>query len=257
MQSARRESYRGSRMRLRLKIPRSFPTGSRVIWIFSLRSSRACWKLRTRSKGSRRSSATWSQRKRVETQYSRMNAACFNLIGRILILEKRVAETDYKSTLKLPKTDFPMKANLPKREPEMLKHWDETDLYGRLMEARKDAESWVLHDGPPYANGRVHLGTALNKILKDFVVRSRSMMGFRTPFVPGWDCHGILLEFKDSKDLGSKARNLSKIELRRLCHAEAEKWIDIQRKDFMRLECVGDWLKPYITMDPAYDAAEI
>src|SRR6202035_2608899 len=235
-----------------------FPTGSRVIWIFNLRSSRACWKLRTRSKGSRRSSATWSQRKRVETQYSRMNAACVNLIGRILILEKRVAETDYKSTLKLPKTDFPMKANLPKREPEMLKHWDDLDLYSRLMETRKDAESWVLHDGPPYANGRVHLGTALNKILKDFVVRSRSMLGYRTPFAPGWDCHGMPIEYKVSRDLGGdKARTTPKLELRKLCRAEAEKWVDLQRSDFRRLGCIGDWFHPYLTMAPEYDAAEI
>ena len=168
-----------------------------------------------------------------------------------------MAETYYKSTLKLPKTDFPMKANLPKREPEMLKHWDETDLYGRLMEARKDAQLWVLHDGPPYANGRVHLGTALNKILKDFVVRSRSMMGYRTPFVPGWDCHGMPIEHKVSRELGDKARTISKVELRRLCRAEAEKWIDLQRSDFRRLGVIGDWFKPYLTMAPEYDAAEI
>jgi isoleucyl-tRNA synthetase len=169
-----------------------------------------------------------------------------------------VAETDYKSTLKLPRTDFPMKANLPKREPETLKHWDEMDLYERLMEARKDAESWVLHDGPPYANGRVHLGTALNKILKDFVVRSRSMMGFRTPFVPGWDCHGMPIEYKVSRDLGGdKARSTPKLELRKLCRAEAEKWVDLQRSDFRRLGCIGDWFKPYLTMAPEYDAAEI
>ncbi len=168
-----------------------------------------------------------------------------------------MAETDYKATLKLPRTDFPMKANLPKREPEMLARWTDAGLYGRILAARAGAPTWILHDGPPYANGRVHMGTALNKILKDFVVRSRSMMGFRTPFVPGWDCHGMPIEFKVSKDLGSKARTLSKLELRRLCHAEAEKWIDLQRKDFMRLGCVGDWFNPYITMDPAYDAAEI
>ncbi len=168
-----------------------------------------------------------------------------------------MAETDYKSTLKLPKTDFPMKANLPKREPEMLKHWDETDLYARLMQVRKDAESWVLHDGPPYANGRVHLGTALNKILKDFVVRSRSMMGYRTPFVPGWDCHGMPIELKVSRELGDKARTMPKIELRKLCRAEAEKWIDLQRSDFRRLGCIGDWFHPYLTMAPEYDAAEI
>ena len=168
-----------------------------------------------------------------------------------------MAETDYKSTLKLPKTDFPMKANLPKREPEMLKHWDELDLYARLMEARKDAESWVLHDGPPYANGRVHLGTALNKILKDFVVRSRSMLGYRTPFVPGWDCHGMPIEHKVSRELGAKARTMPKLELRKLCRAEAEKWVDLQRSDFRRLGCIGDWFNPYLTMAPEYDAAEI
>jgi isoleucyl-tRNA synthetase len=169
-----------------------------------------------------------------------------------------VAETDYKSTLKLPKTDFPMKANLPKREPEMLKRWDEIDLYRRLMEVRKDAPIWVLHDGPPYANGRVHPGTALNKILKDFVVRTRSALGFRTPFVPGWDCHGMPIELKVSRELGSeKARTISKLELRKLCRAEAEKWIDVQRSDFRRLGVIGDWFHPYITMDPEYDAAEI
>ncbi|MDB5108511.1 MAG: ileS, partial [Candidatus Binatus sp.] len=169
-----------------------------------------------------------------------------------------MAETDYKSTLKLPKTDFPMKANLPKREPEMLKRWDEIDLYRRLMEARKDAPIWVLHDGPPYANGRVHPGTALNKILKDFVVRTRSALGFRTPFVPGWDCHGMPIELKVSRELGSeKARTISKLELRKLCRAEAEKWIDVQRSDFRRLGVIGDWFHPYITMDPEYDAAEI
>ena len=168
-----------------------------------------------------------------------------------------MAETDYKSTLKLPKTDFPMKANLPKREPETLKHWDEMDVYARLMETRKDAQSWVLHDGPPYANGRVHLGTALNKILKDFVVRSRSMLGYRTPFVPGWDCHGMPIEYKVSRGLGDNARTTSKLELRRLCRAEAEKWIDLQRSDFRRLGVIGDWFKPYLTMAPEYDAAEI
>jgi isoleucyl-tRNA synthetase len=168
-----------------------------------------------------------------------------------------VAETDYKSTLALPKTAFPMKANLAKREPETLKRWDEMGLYARLMEERKDKPLWVLHDGPPYANGRVHLGTALNKILKDFVVRSRSMLGYRTPFVPGWDCHGMPIEHKVSRELGEKARAMSKLELRRRCRAEAEKWIDLQRSDFRRLGCIGDWQHPYLTMAPEYDAAEI
>ncbi|HUO06332.1 MAG TPA: isoleucine--tRNA ligase [Candidatus Binataceae bacterium] len=168
-----------------------------------------------------------------------------------------MAEKDYKSTLKLPKTDFPMKANLPKREPEMLAHWDAIDLYGRLMEERKGAPAWILHDGPPYANGRVHLGTALNKILKDFVVRSRAMMGFRTPYVPGWDCHGMPIEHRVSRELGPRARTIPKLELRKLCRAEADKWIDIQREDFRRLGAIGDWFDPYLTMKPEYDAAEV
>ena len=168
-----------------------------------------------------------------------------------------MAETDYKATLKLPKTDFPMKANLPKREPATLKRWEDSQLYAQLLEQRKDAPTWIRHDGPPYANGRVHLGTALNKILKDFVVRSRAMMGYRTPFVPGWDCHGMPIEFKVARDLGERARTISKLELRRLCREEAAKWIDLQRRDFMRLGCIGDWAHPYITMDPAYDAAEV
>jgi isoleucyl-tRNA synthetase len=165
--------------------------------------------------------------------------------------------TDYKATLKLPKTDFPMRANLPKREPEMLKRWDDLNLYALTLEARKHAPKWILHDGPPYANGRVHLGTALNKILKDFVVRSRSMMGWSTPYVPGWDCHGMPIEYKVSRDLGEQARTISKIELRRRCKAEAEKWIELQREDFRRLGVIGDWFAPYLTMNPEYDAAEV
>ncbi|MBV8361295.1 MAG: isoleucine--tRNA ligase [Deltaproteobacteria bacterium] len=164
---------------------------------------------------------------------------------------------DYKATLKLPKTDFPMRANLPKREPEMLRRWDDLNLYARTLETRKDALKWILHDGPPYANGRVHLGTALNKILKDFVVRSRSMMGLSTPYVPGWDCHGMPIEYKVSRDLGEQARTISRLELRRLCKAEAEKWIELQREDFRRLGVMGDWFAPYLTMSPEYDAAEV
>jgi isoleucyl-tRNA synthetase len=171
--------------------------------------------------------------------------------------ERPVPVTDYKTTLKLPRTDFPMRGNLPKREPEMLKRWDELNLYARMLQARQNASKWILHDGPPYANGRVHLGTALNKILKDFVVRSRSMMGWSTPFVPGWDCHGMPIEYKVSRDLGDRARTISKLELRRLCKAEAQKWIELQREDFRRLGAIGDWFAPYLTMNPEYDAAEI
>ncbi|MFZ0889357.1 MAG: class I tRNA ligase family protein, partial [Candidatus Binataceae bacterium] len=166
-------------------------------------------------------------------------------------------DTDFKTTLNLPRTDFPMKGNLPKREPEILKRWDEMGLHARLMEARHDAKLWVLHDGPPYANGKVHMGTALNKIVKDFIVRSRSMMGFRTPFVPGWDCHGMPIEHQVARSLGEKARTIAKLELRRLCRAHAERWINDQRTDFRRLGVLGDWERPYLTMDPRYDAAEI
>jgi isoleucyl-tRNA synthetase len=150
-----------------------------------------------------------------------------------------------------------MKANLPKREPETLRRWDELDLYARLIETRKTHPTWILHDGPPYANGRVHLGTALNKILKDFVVRSRSMLGYRTPFVPGWDCHGMPIEYKVSRELGEQVRTMSKLELRKRCRAEAEKWLDLQRSDFRRLGCIADWEHPYLTMAPEYDATEI
>ena len=150
-----------------------------------------------------------------------------------------------------------MKANLPRREPEMLRRWDELDLYRRMLEARNHSPKWILHDGPPYANGRIHLGTALNKILKDFVVRSRSMLGWSTPYVPGWDCHGMPIEYKVSRDLGEQGRTISKLELRRLCQAEAEKWIGLQREDFRRLGVIGDWFAPYLTMSPEYDAAEV
>jgi isoleucyl-tRNA synthetase len=168
-----------------------------------------------------------------------------------------VPPTDYKSTLQLPKTDFPMKANLPKREPETLKRWDDIDLYRVLLDGRRDARAWVLHDGPPYANGRVHMGTALNKILKDFIVRTRAMLGFRTPFVPGWDCHGMPIEHQVVRALGERARTISKIELRKLCREHANKWIDAQREDFRRLGVIGDWQHPYITMAPEYDATEV
>jgi isoleucyl-tRNA synthetase len=168
-----------------------------------------------------------------------------------------VPETDYKATLKLPKTDFPMKANLAKREPETLKRWTDTRLYERVLEARGNAPSWVLHDGPPYANGRVHFGTALNKILKDFVVRSRSMLGYRSPYVPGWDCHGMPIELQVARDLGEKIRMMPKLEVRRLCRQFAEKWIDVQRGEFIRLGVAGEWMNPYLTFAPEYEAAEI
>ncbi|HTY55587.1 MAG TPA: isoleucine--tRNA ligase [Candidatus Binataceae bacterium] len=150
-----------------------------------------------------------------------------------------------------------MRGNLPVREPEILARWDQMDFYGSLLESRKQAPLYVLHDGPPYANGEVHIGTALNKILKDFIVRSRAVMGFRTPYVPGWDCHGMPIEHQVSRALGAKARSMSKLELRKLCRAHAEKFIEVQRTQFRRLGVIGDWNHPYLTFSPEYDAAEI
>jgi isoleucyl-tRNA synthetase len=157
---------------------------------------------------------------------------------------------NYKETLNLPKTDFPMKANLATREPGMLKKWQEAGLYEQIQAARADAELFVLHDGPPFANGDVHMGTALNKILKDFVVKSKTMAGFRAPYVPGWDCHGLPIEYKVVKE----SRGLSPLEVRQKSEAFARKFVDIQREQFKRLGVFGDWENPYLTMDAKYEA---
>src|SRR6059036_2960806 len=157
---------------------------------------------------------------------------------------------NYKETLNLPRTEFPMKANLAAREPDMLKMWEETRLYKQIQKARSDSELFVLHDGPPFANGDVHMGTALNKILKDIVVKSKTMAGFRAPFVPGWDCHGLPIEYKVVKE----SRELSPLEVRKKSEAFARKFINIQREQFKRLGVFGDWEHPYLTMDPKYEA---
>src|SRR6202166_2852166 len=157
---------------------------------------------------------------------------------------------NYKETLNLPRTDFPMKANLAAREPEMLQAWEETRLYEQIQKARQDRQLFVLHDGPPFANGDVHMGTALNKILKDFVVKSQTMLGKRAPFVPGWDCHGLPIEYKVVKE----SRGLSPLEIRKRSAAFARKFIDIQREQFKRLGVFGDWDHPYLTMDPQYES---
>ncbi|MFO7694278.1 MAG: class I tRNA ligase family protein, partial [Vicinamibacterales bacterium] len=162
---------------------------------------------------------------------------------------------DWKDTLNLPKTGFPMKANLQAAEPQMLAHWDAIDLYRKLRERRRGAPVFILHDGPPYANGNVHLGTALNKVLKDVVVRSRSMMGFDAPYVPGWDCHGLPIELKLLRELGPKKKDMSVGDLRRACRAYAARFVDVQREQFKRLGVLGDWSDPYLTMDYRYQAA--
>jgi isoleucyl-tRNA synthetase len=157
---------------------------------------------------------------------------------------------NYRDTLNLPRTEFPMKANLAAREPEMLRAWEATRLYQQIQKSREGRELFVLHDGPPFANGDVHMGTALNKILKDFVVKSQTMLGKRAPYVPGWDCHGLPIEYKVVKE----SRALSPLEIRKKSEAFARKFIDIQREQFKRLGVFGDWENPYLTMDPKYEA---
>ena len=164
---------------------------------------------------------------------------------------------DYKSTLNLPKTDFPMKANLPQREPELLAWWVEQKLYERIQEAGKGRPRYVLHDGPPYANGRIHIGHALNKILKDIIVKSKTMAGFHAPYVPGWDCHGLPIEHQVMKELGDKKKTLDVSAIRGLCRDYADKYVKIQREEFQRLGVFGEWEQPYLTMLPAYEASII
>ncbi|MEE9457662.1 MAG: isoleucine--tRNA ligase [bacterium] len=162
--------------------------------------------------------------------------------------------TDYKDTLNLPKTAFPMKANLAKREPEFLAHWEKVDIYGKIREARQGRDVYLLHDGPPYANGLIHMGTALNKVLKDIVVKSKTMAGFDSPYVPGWDCHGQPIEHEIMKEVRAKGEELEAAEVRARCRAYAEKFIALQREDFKRLAVFGTWDTPYLTMHPHYEA---
>ncbi len=161
---------------------------------------------------------------------------------------------NYRDTLNLPKTAFKMKANLAQREPEMLRQWEEDDLYQRVQEATAGRPLYVLHDGPPYANGHIHLGTAFNKVLKDIILRSRRMAGFHCPYVPGWDCHGLPIEHNVDAELGAKKREIDKLAFRAACRRYAEKWIDIQRQEFKRLGVLGDWRHPYRTIDLRYEA---
>jgi isoleucyl-tRNA synthetase len=161
---------------------------------------------------------------------------------------------DYKDTLNLPKTDFPMKAGLGVLEPKLLARWRETRLYDRILASRAGRPTWVLHDGPPYANGHIHAGTALNKILKDVIIKSKSMEGFLSPYVPGWDCHGLPIEHQVDKNLGSKKKELSRSDIRRLCREYAERFVAIQSEEFQRLGVLGDWDEPYLTMRYSYEA---
>ncbi|HUR34002.1 MAG TPA: isoleucine--tRNA ligase [Vicinamibacterales bacterium] len=162
---------------------------------------------------------------------------------------------EWKDTVNLPRTEFPMKANLPTSEPDALARWAAMDLYGKIREARRGAPKFVLHDGPPYTSGNIHIGTALNKILKDFVVKSRSMDGFDAPFVVGYDCHGLPIELKVDRELGAKKREMSTADFCRACRAFAERFIGTMTAQFQRLGVLGTWDDPYVTMDFRYQAA--
>jgi isoleucyl-tRNA synthetase len=164
------------------------------------------------------------------------------------------APPELKATLNLPQTDFPMKANLPQSEPKRLAAWEQDGLYEQIRGVRQDAPSYVLHDGPPYANGPIHLGHALNKCLKDFVVKSKTMAGFNAPYVPGWDCHGLPIEIKVDEKLGRKKLEMPAIAVRRACREYAEKYLNLQREQFKRLGVFGRWSRPYSTMTPEYES---
>src|SRR5438270_8525370 len=164
------------------------------------------------------------------------------------------APLELKNTLNLPRTGFSMKANLPLNEPRMLARWGEQGIYQRIRQARKGALIYVLHDGPPYANGEIRLGHALNKGLKDFVVKSKTMAGFDAPYVPGWDCHGLPIEIKVDESLGRKKLEMAPLEVRKACRDYAEKYLDLQRAQFKRIGVFGRWETPYSTMSPEYES---
>jgi len=164
---------------------------------------------------------------------------------------------DYKATVNLPNTPFPMRGDLAKREPERLARWDQAELYAKMRKLAEGRPKFVLHDGPPYANGELHAGTALNKVLKDFVVKSKQMAGFDSPYVPGWDCHGLPIEFKVITDLGEEAKSLPQVEIRRRCREFALRFVDIHRAGFKRLGVTGEWENPYLTLNPGYVATII
>ena len=162
--------------------------------------------------------------------------------------------TDYKDTLNLPKTELAMKANLPSKEPKMLEHWEKINLNQKIKEARSGRDKFILHDGPPYANGEIHTGHAVNKVLKDMVIKSQTLSGKYAPYVPGWDCHGLPIELNVEKKIGKVGQKVSASEFREACRKYASSQIDIQKKDFKRLGIMGDWDQPYITMDYKFEA---
>ena len=164
---------------------------------------------------------------------------------------------DYNKTINLPRTDFPMRASLPKREPDMLKAFEDAGIYRRLMEKNEGKPKFILHDGPPYANGNIHIGTAMNKILKDIIVRHRNMTGFCAPYVPGWDTHGLPIESAILKNKKIKREELTVSEFRDKCRDFALDFVDKQRGQFKRLGVMGDWDNPYLTLRPSFEAKQV
>ena len=164
---------------------------------------------------------------------------------------------DYKATLNMPKSGFPMRAGLPQREPEMLEHWNKIDVYRLLLKKQEGKPRFSLHDGPPFSNGDLHMGHALNKALKDFIVRSHAMRGYYTPYIPGWDNHGMPIESAIIKKNKLNHKEMAPAEFRSACQEFAEGYIDVQRKGFRRLGSIGDWEHPYKTMAPTFEAEEV
>ncbi|HOQ13592.1 MAG TPA: class I tRNA ligase family protein, partial [Bacillota bacterium] len=164
---------------------------------------------------------------------------------------------DYTNTLNLPKTEFSMRANLPTREPETIKYWDKIGLYQRMLDVAEGRPNFILHDGPPFSNGNIHMGTALNKILKDFINKSKLMSGYRTPYIPGWDNHGMPIESAIIRQNKLDRKKMSIPEFRSACQKFAEKYVDLQRDSFIRLGVTGDWEHPYLTMSPEFEAREV
>ncbi|MFA4842764.1 MAG: class I tRNA ligase family protein, partial [Candidatus Omnitrophota bacterium] len=162
---------------------------------------------------------------------------------------------DYKNTLNLPKTKFPMKADLPKREPLILSEWQQANIYSLIRQNCKDRPKYILHDGPPYANGDIHIGHALNKTLKDIIIKYKAMRGFDTAYVPGWDCHGLPIEHQLFKELGKNKSEISQVEFRKKAHAYALKYVSLQKEEFKRLGVFADWENPYLTLNPDYEEA--
>ncbi|MDD5134546.1 MAG: class I tRNA ligase family protein, partial [Phycisphaerae bacterium] len=161
---------------------------------------------------------------------------------------------NYRATLNLPQTNFAMKANLTQREPQQRKVWDKMGIYSKIMDSRSGCPQYTLHDGPPYANGDIHMGHVINKVLKDIVVKYKTMSGFKTPYIPGWDCHGLPIEVKVMAELGEKAKTMDKLEIRKLCKQYASKYVKLQSRQFKDLGIFGDFENPYLTLKPQYEA---